>query len=66
MDLYEMDDLKTRDGFLSNLSAAVTNAIETIRQRLPQLPSILKPSNGSGGNIQAANLFAEDDDRKRK
>jgi hypothetical protein len=59
MDLNEMDD-KVRDGFLSNLSAALTNAIEAIRERLPEMPEFLRPATQPSLPF-AANL-AEDED----
>lgn len=59
MDLSEMDD-KVRDGFLSNLSTALTNAIESIRERLPAVPEFLRPSTQPSLPF-AANL-AEDED----
>jgi len=63
MDLLEMDD-KTRDGFLSNLSAAITNAIESIRERLPSIPNLLNNRPTEASNIIAAALA--EDDKKRK
>lgn len=59
MDLNEMDD-QVRDGFLSNLSTAVTNAIQAIRERLPEMPEFLRPFTQSSLPF-AANL-AEDED----
>jgi hypothetical protein len=59
MDLNEMDD-KERDGFLSNLTVSLTNAIEKIREMLPAMPEFLRPSTQPSLPF-AANL-AEDED----